>query len=463
MTIEQRDSDPTKPPAMEARPYVLIVDDSRLMRAALSRLLSSGYQVIEAEDGEQGWQALLANPEIELVFSDLSMPVVDGFELLRRVRAADPPAICNLPFVVITGHEDDEGMRRKAVRMGASDFVSKPFRSTEITTRAKTLTEQQRSMRELQKELDERATVDAATGLANAVQFMARFEQLLSLAQRHGLASACLLVQIDGFAQWAANVPAEETGPLLRQVADLLGELSRTEDVTGYLGDGRYGLVLCGSDRDGALALARRLGSQLGAVARSGQHVPAVSIGVSAPGEAWPVSADELLQTAQAGLQALPEEASAVAGQTGGRPQADILLLQQELEQARDSQLLAEQAERSQAEQLRTLQSGARQQLAKAHQIIATLRTQLKTTQAKFHEYAQRYSQAAQLQAETELEQLRVTLAERDTQLKDEQARRIAAQETIAQLQASLAAAQQEAPEPVMESSSLLSRLLRRG
>jgi two-component system cell cycle response regulator len=476
MTTEQSVSD--DPTTGEDKPCVLIVDDSRVMRVALSRLLGKGYQVLEAEDGQKGWDMLQAHPEIELVFSDLSMPVVDGFELLRRVRASVEPALGSLPFVVITGHEDDEGMQRKAVEMGASDFVSKPFRSAEITARAKNLTEQRRSMRELRQELDEQASVDAVTGLANASQFTAGFAQLLSLSQRHGLASACLLVQMDGFAQLSPEPPEHQADELLRAMANLVSELTRVEDVTGYLGDGRFVLALCGADATGAVKMARRLRSHLRATPLGELPMPELEIGISMP-DSEHASADNLLQTAQADLRPLPHDPDepviaphvppgAAADQAEVETPSELLLLQQELEQARDSQLLAQQAERNQAEQLRSLQEGARQQLAKAHQIIATLRTQLATVQAKFRDYAARYSQASQLQAEQQVAELRTALAERDKQLQAENALRVEAQENLKVLQIKLATAMQPAdtpaePEPAHKRGGRLSRLFGRG
>jgi len=447
----------------ESSPLVLIVDDSRVMRASLSRLLSKTYQVIETEDGQQGWEALQANPGIDLVFSDLSMPVVDGFELLRRVRSAEDAVINSVPFVVITGHEDDQGVQRKAAELGASDFVSKPFRSAEITTRAKTLIEQRHNVRDLRQELDERAADDAITGLANSAQFTTRFEQMLSLSRRHGLASACLLVQLEGFEQWASAQPTPEPDALLRLLADQLGDLVRVEDATAYLGEGRFALVLSGADRAGALTLAQRLGARWYALPENAPPMPELHIGISEPDREKDAGAGELLQAAAADLQALAREGLAEAIPAGAQPgqQAQVAALQQELEQARQSQHEAEQAEQSKSEQLRSLQTGARQQLAKAHQTINSLRTQLKALQARFREYSQRFSAAAQQQAETEIAQLRAVVAEQDKRLVDQQGLLRDAQQMVELLQAKLAEAQQHAEAD--KKRGFLSLLFRRG
>jgi len=474
MTNESPASEAVHGTATQAMPCVLIVDDSRVMRVALSRLLSKTYQVIEASDGEQGWQALLQHPEIELVFSDLSMPVLDGFELLRRIRASDDRAISSIPLVVITGHEDDEGMQRKAAEMGASDFVAKPFRSAEITTRAKSLIGQRRDLRKLRLELDERATLDAATGLADAAHFTAHFDEILSLARRHGLNSACLVVQLDGFPQRGADQPDEQTAPLLRQLAELLRGLIRSEDAVGYLGDGCYGLALSGADRDGARLLAQRLERQLRAMSRPDQPAPVVNIGISSPVSEHTTAAAALMKAAQAHLQPLTVAVAAVTEPDAEKPQASAAPgpgavttgLRQETEQVREALQTAKQANSDLTEQLKTLQESAHAQVTKAHQEMHTARSKLNALQAQFRDYMKRYSQEAQKQAETEIAQLRAALKERDRQLEGELALRQKAEATLAQLQAKLiaaqAAAEQEEAEKMNKHGGLLSRLFGR-
>jgi len=479
MTNESPASEAVHDTTTQAMPCVLIVDDSRVMRVALSRLLSKTYQVIEAADGEQGWQALLQHPEIELVFSDLSMPVLDGFELLRRIRASDDRAISSMPLVVITGHEDDEGMQRKAAEMGASDFVAKPFRSAEITTRAKSLIGQRRDLRQLRRELDERATLDAATGLADTAHFTAHFDEILSLARRHGLNSACLVVQLDGFPQRGADQPDEQTAPLLRQLAELLRGLIRSEDAAGYLGDGCYGLALSGADRDGARLLAQRLERQLGAMSRPDQPAPAVSIGISSPVSEHTTAAAALIKAAQAHLQPLSvaaaaKPATAVTDPDAAKPQAGAppepgaatTGLRQESDPVREALQAAKQANSELTEQLKTLQESTRAQVAKAHQEMHTTRSKLNALQTQFRDYMKRYSQEAQKQAETEIAQLRAALTERDRQLEGELVSRQKAEATLAQLQAKLiaaqAAAEQEEAEKMNKRGGLLSRLFDR-
>ena len=64
------------------------------------------------------------------------MPELDGFGLLDRIRNSEDERISNLPFIVITGNEDDEGILQRALDNGANDLITKPFQSKEIKDRA---------------------------------------------------------------------------------------------------------------------------------------------------------------------------------------------------------------------------------------------------------------------------------------------------------------------------------------
>ncbi len=105
-------------------PVVLVVDDSRFVRVSLARSLSAKYTIQQADSGERAWELLLLDPTIEAVLSDLSMPGIDGFELLRRVRASMLPRLRGVPFAVLSG-ADDPVQRGRALEGGADRFVVK--------------------------------------------------------------------------------------------------------------------------------------------------------------------------------------------------------------------------------------------------------------------------------------------------------------------------------------------------
>lgn len=114
------------------KPTILIVDDSRVVRVSMKKILGDLYNVIEAEDGEDGWIKIRSHDDIRCVFTDFSMPELDGFGLLGRIKASSNTRIQSLPVILVTGNEDDDSIRAKAKQGGFSEVVIKPFKPGEI-------------------------------------------------------------------------------------------------------------------------------------------------------------------------------------------------------------------------------------------------------------------------------------------------------------------------------------------
>lgn len=124
--IQVSDSNPVK--------KILIVDDSSTMRRIIMRSLrQAGLQVetiLEAEDGAQGLETLKANSDIELVFSDVNMPNMNGLELVKGIRASSS----KVPVVMISS-EGSEGFVQQAMDNGANAYITKPFTPESIKQR----------------------------------------------------------------------------------------------------------------------------------------------------------------------------------------------------------------------------------------------------------------------------------------------------------------------------------------
>ncbi|MDH5326179.1 MAG: response regulator [Gammaproteobacteria bacterium] len=109
---------------------ILIVDDSRTVRASLKKMLNGRFNVLEGEDGENGWSQLQQNPDVNLIISDIMMPNLDGYGLICRVRGCGEK-FANVPIVVITSKED-EITRERAHACGANNFIVKPIESSDL-------------------------------------------------------------------------------------------------------------------------------------------------------------------------------------------------------------------------------------------------------------------------------------------------------------------------------------------
>ena len=102
---------------------ILLVEDNDMNRDMLSRrLVRNGYEVLLAMDGQQGIDmALSEHPD--LILMDMSLPVIDGWEATRRIKAND--ATRRIPVIALTAHAM-AGDREKAIEVGCDDYDTKP-------------------------------------------------------------------------------------------------------------------------------------------------------------------------------------------------------------------------------------------------------------------------------------------------------------------------------------------------
>jgi len=102
---------------------ILLVEDNDMNRDMLSRrLVRNGYEVLLAMDGQQGVDmALSEHPD--LILMDMSLPVIDGWEATRRIKAND--ATQRIPVIALTAHAM-AGEREKAMEVGCDDYDTKP-------------------------------------------------------------------------------------------------------------------------------------------------------------------------------------------------------------------------------------------------------------------------------------------------------------------------------------------------
>ncbi|MFO7900286.1 MAG: response regulator, partial [Planctomycetota bacterium] len=114
---------------MSRRAILVVEDDRPIRRGIVDALDYHGYDVLEAEDGDNGLD-LATQAECDLILLDLVLPGPDGLEILREVRASRP----TLPVIILTarGEEDD---RVEGLKLGADDYVVKPFSVNELLAR----------------------------------------------------------------------------------------------------------------------------------------------------------------------------------------------------------------------------------------------------------------------------------------------------------------------------------------
>ena len=115
----------------DRRRQLLIVDDDPISRAILANLVGESYDIAFAENGVQALAWLKeACRTVSLVLLDLNMPVMDGQETLRRMRADEQ--LCQIPVIVLTSEKEAEV---QTLRDGAADFITKPYNEEIVRVR----------------------------------------------------------------------------------------------------------------------------------------------------------------------------------------------------------------------------------------------------------------------------------------------------------------------------------------
>jgi two-component system alkaline phosphatase synthesis response regulator PhoP len=114
---------------MSGRTILTVEDDASIRRGIVDALTFAGYRVIEAKDGKEGLEAAL-HREYDLLLLDLVLPERDGLDILRRVRVVRPTT----PAIILTAR-GDENDRVEGLRLGADDYVVKPFSVKELLAR----------------------------------------------------------------------------------------------------------------------------------------------------------------------------------------------------------------------------------------------------------------------------------------------------------------------------------------
>ncbi len=115
-----------------------IEDDPAILRLLERGLAAFGYEFSSAEDGETGAESAMA-PDVELVLLDISLPGIDGYEVLRRIRLSRP----ELPVLMLTARDELEN-KVDALDAGADDYLTKPFALEELMARVRALTRRTR-------------------------------------------------------------------------------------------------------------------------------------------------------------------------------------------------------------------------------------------------------------------------------------------------------------------------------
>jgi diguanylate cyclase (GGDEF)-like protein len=246
-------SDSTRP----AR--IVIADDDRLARELLASMLrNGGHQVEACEDGQEAIERV-AQGGVDLVLLDVVMPRLGGLEACRLLKGMTTDSF--LPVVLVTV-KTDTASRVEGLRIGADDYVCKPFEEAELLARVGSMLRIKRLHEQVtqQKARFERLSVhDEMTGLYNYRFLHTRLGEEFKRAERYHEPFACVLVDIDQL-RAINDLGGRAAGDqAIRRVAEGIKRCVREVDVVARYGGEEFLIVLPSTHFAGSVVVAERI------------------------------------------------------------------------------------------------------------------------------------------------------------------------------------------------------------
>lgn len=218
-------------------PTVLIVDDDRLNRAALAELLRDDCRILLAKDGPSAL-AILAEEDVTLVLLDVSMPSMDGYEVLHRLKAN--PKTADIGVIFITGMSEIEDETR-GLQLGAADYVQKPIRPAIVRARVQVHLKLAMQRRELER----LSLFDGLTDIANRRYFDEALNRAFRHSARHGQSLGIALIDVDHFKLYNDHYGHTAGDAALREVALILKRaMRRPGDMVARYGGEEFALLM---------------------------------------------------------------------------------------------------------------------------------------------------------------------------------------------------------------------------
>ncbi len=301
---------------------VLVADDDESIRDLLLVVLTeAGYATIEADNGRKAVElAVERRPDAALL--DVMMPVMDGFEACRAIKA--DPRTADIPVLLLTALAHTE-QKVRGLDDGATDYITKPFENAELLARLRAVVQEKGRRDALAAE----ALVDALTGLTNRRSLERQLDQLLAHAARVEEPLSVLLFDADRFKS-VNDTYGHETGDVvLTTLARRAQESVRAQDVVGRFGGEEFLVILPGAGKTAAYAAAERLRAHVAdtPIATSAGPIDVtVSVGAATAYPGMDAERGALVTSADAALYSAKRAGRNRVAHADGQPTAPLVM-----------------------------------------------------------------------------------------------------------------------------------------
>lgn len=239
---------------------ILVVEDDQAIAQMIKLILGKhGHDLRHVMNGEEALEAL-SGWLPDLLISDVMMPGLDGFALIKQLKAQ--PETADLPIIFVTALSQVEQISQ-GLNLGAVDYLPKPFRAMELEARvnaALRLKFLQDDLKRANHELTELTLVDSLTGLKNHRFVTEYLSQNLLHSARYGEPLSVLMVDIDYFKRVNdsyGHVPAGNE--VLQELANVLRAQTRQSDVVCRFGGEEFLIICTNTPRSSVVTLAERI------------------------------------------------------------------------------------------------------------------------------------------------------------------------------------------------------------
>lgn len=256
---------------------VLVIEDHPDQRDLLAIVLQrEGYRVITAANGVEALEKLESEP-IQIALSDIMMPKMDGFELIKRIRGN--ASFKSIYLILITARIQ-EGDRVRGLDLGADDYITKPFSFSELLARVRVGSR----LVQYQQHLEYQTQVDSLTGLFNRRAFEKKIQEEFDRSLRYHNPFSLLILDVDNFKTINDTYGHHGGDAVLVKISETLRDKTRKSDFPSRYGGEEFVLILPETDQDNAVQVAGKIHEAIRTHAFGTSSQPfslTVSIGVS--------------------------------------------------------------------------------------------------------------------------------------------------------------------------------------
>ena len=239
-----------------------VEDDQYIQENTVITLEMLQINVIKASDGKEGLEKFIQNDHIDLILTDINMPIMNGLDMIEKINDIRP----NVPLIITTAHQEVEFLIR-AIELGVHSYIMKPIdiykiidsliKSIEPVILKKQLLEKNHELhilndslelkvKERTKELEILATTDALTGINNRRNFFTLSKELFANTTHNDIYA--VMMDIDKFKNLNDTFGHSVGDEILKMVSKTINEAIEEEDVFGRIGGEEFALLFIAKD-----------------------------------------------------------------------------------------------------------------------------------------------------------------------------------------------------------------------